>query len=259
MNKLRALFILTAILAANNIFAQAVVHAWASGADERDLSFGFTFQYVSSDFKIDKKTDWRAPYYDPASGAKLTDSLNSISSKSTQGFALGFIARYRLTEHLEARITPMFVFADRVLEYEYNNATGNPLLLTNANLLTANILEQRVQTTTFEMPLSFKLKSDRLGNFRGYLLGGAKYSMLIAGNKSTPNASPVDKLIRNSGGFASYEVGVGCDIYFDYFKLSPEIKISNSIGNILVADNSPYSRPIDKLFLRTIMFSLYFE
>jgi hypothetical protein len=46
----------------------SVVHAWASGADQRDLSFGFTFQYVSTDFKIAKKPDWRSPFYDPQRG-----------------------------------------------------------------------------------------------------------------------------------------------------------------------------------------------
>jgi hypothetical protein len=258
MIKLRFLFLVPLMLFGKNMLAQ-VVPAWASGADQRDLSFGFTFQYVNTDFKIDKKPDWRAPFYDPATGVKLTDSLNAISSKSSPGFGLGFVARYRVSEHVEARLTPMLVFADRLLEYEYNNANGNPLLLTHSAQLNATILEQQVQTTLFEVPLSIKLKSDRIGNFRGYMLAGLKYSMQIAGKKTDTNASPVDKLVKNSGGYASYEAGLGCDFYFEYFKLSPELKISNSFGNVLVAENQPYSRPIDKLFLHTFMISFYFE
>lgn len=251
--KIRRLLIAVFLLSCKSLFAQdEVVHAWASGADQRDLSFGFTFQYVSTDFKIEKKPDWRSPFYDPASGVKLTDSLTSISSKASQGFGIGFITRYRITDHLEVRTTPMLVFADRLLEYGYDKPQNN----TTSN---TNVVEKQVQTTMVEFPLSLKLKSDRLGNFRGYLLGGVKYSGLIGSKKTDANASPLDKLVKNTSGFASYEAGIGCDIYFEYFKLSPEIKISNSFRNILVPENQPYSRPIDKLFLHTVMFSLYFE
>jgi len=249
---LRYLPLVILTLAANRLLAQdEVVHAWASGADQRDLSFGFTFQYVNTDFKINKKPDWRSPFYDPANGAQVTDSLNSISSKGSPGFGIGFITRYRLTEHLEARITPTLVFADRFLEYGYNKPQNGS---------NSNIIEKQVQTTMAEVPLLLKIKSDRLGNFRGYLIGGVKYSALIGSKKkSDGNADYFNKLVKNKSRFASYEAGIGCDIYFEYFKLSPEIKISNSFKNILVPENHPFSRPIDGLFLHSIMFSLYFE
>jgi len=64
---------------------------------------------------------------------------------------------------------------------------------------------------------------------------------------------------KNAPGFGSYEVGLGFDIYFEFFKLSPEIKLSNSIGNVLVNGDNPYSTPINKLTLHTISFSLIFE
>ena len=65
--------------------------------------------------------------------------------------------------------------------------------------------------------------------------------------------------LKNATGFGSYEAGLGCDIYFEYFKLSPEIKIANSLGNILVPQAQPFSAPLSKLGLHTIMFSLIFE
>jgi hypothetical protein len=66
-------------------------------------------------------------------------------------------------------------------------------------------------------------------------------------------------MVKNVGGFSSYEAGLGCDIYFEFFKLSPQIKVSNSFGNILVPENHPFSAPISKLSLHTVMFSLFFE
>jgi len=260
MIKLRYLLLTMLLLSGKNLFAQdEIVKAWGGGADAKDLSFGFTFQYVSTDFKIEKKANWRDAYFDPQTNTKVTDTLSSIGSKSSQGFGIGFITRYRLTDHLEARLTPMLVFADRLLEYTY--ATKQPQPSSSSSAAGAgNVIEKQVQTTMTEFPLSLKLKSDRLGNFRGYLLGGVKYSYLIASKKNNDaNADPIDKLVKNVNGFASYEAGIGCDIYFEYFKLSPEIKISNSFGNVLVPENHPFSRPIDKLFLHTLMISLYFE
>jgi hypothetical protein len=257
MIKLRYLLLFSLLFLSKTLFAQyEVVKAWANAADQKDFSFGFTFQYVSTDFKIVKKPDWRAPFYD-AAGVKATDSLSSIGSPASQGFAVGFISRYSINDHLEARITPTLVFADRILDYTY--ASPQPQPSNSISTGNPNIIEKQVQTTMAEFPLSMKLKSDRLGNFRAYLLAGVKYSFLVGGNKPDDNADPINKTVKNVGSFASYEAGIGCDIYFEYFKLSPEIKVSNSFGNMLVAENHPFSRPIDKLFLHTLMISFHFE
>lgn len=237
------LTIILLFFCSNLLLAQAP--AWGGGADQNDLSFGFTFTYVSSYYKIVKKPNWRNPYYDPGVGKNITDSLNSISSSPNPGFAIGFITRYRLTDHLEVRITPSLVFADRLLNYTYLTPSEDVI--------------KQVQTTTVDFPLEFKLKSDRIRDFRAYLLGGIKYSQAIGKGNSQVTLDPLDREVRNVGGFGSYEAGIGCDIYFEFFKLSPEIKISNSIGNVLVPENQPFSSPISKLSLHTISFSLYFE
>jgi hypothetical protein len=70
----------------------------------------------------------------------------------------------------------------------------------------------------------------------------------------------VDALLTNKSGFGSYEVGLGLDIYFEYFKMSPEIKWSQSFGNVLdKRELNKFNTPIDKLLLRSIQFSLIFE
>lgn len=231
----------------NKLFAQQLIPAWGGGADVSDLSFGFSFAYVSSDFKIVKKPDWRNPYLDPANNnLPVTGFLNSISSKPLPGFSVGFLTRYRLTDHLEARATPSLVFSDRSVSYRYVDPSQD--------------VDKQVQTTTIDFPLSMKLKSDRIGNIRAYLLGGMKFSNAIGSKKgSDVNAGPLEKLLKNNRSYSSYEAGFGFDIYFEYFKLSPEIKVSNSIGNILVQENHPFASPISSLSLHTIMFSLFFE
>ncbi|HEY8780570.1 MAG TPA: outer membrane beta-barrel protein [Mucilaginibacter sp.] len=230
----------------SNLLLAQVPPAWGGGADQNDLSFGFSFTYVSSYFKIVKKPGWRTPFFDPGVNKNITDSLNSITSSPLPGFAIGFITRYRLTDHLEARVTPALVFADRSLTYTYPT--------------TSEDVTKQIQTTTVDFPLSLKLKSDRINNFRAYIMGGVKYSQAIGkGNTNMAGLNPLDQLPKNVSGFGSYEAGLGCDIYFEFFKLSPEIKISNSFGNMLVPENQPFSSPISKLSLHTIMFSLIFE
>lgn len=244
MSKIYYLVIFFVFCGSNFLLAQAP--AWGGGADQNDLSFGFTFSYVSSNFKIVKKPGWRSPFFDSGTNTYITDSLNSISSNPMPGFAVGFITRYRLTDHLEVRATPSLVFADRGLTYTYANPSQN--------------VTKQVQTTTVDFPFLLKLKSDRIGDFRAYMLGGVKYSAAIGSKlNSDADAGPLGKMVKNTKGFGSYEAGIGCDIYFEFFKLSPEIKISNSMGNVLIPENHPYSSPISSLSLHTIMFSLYFE
>ena len=231
------------LLLANCLSAQSVP-TWGGGADEKDLSFGFSFGYLSNYFKIDKKPAWQNAYLDN-DGTKVTDPLKSISSPDAVGFSVGFLTRYRITEHLEGRVTPALIFADRTINYTYT---------------TGQTTAKSVQATSFDIPLALKIKSDRIGNFRGYIIGGLKYSQAIGGNKKTDaDAALIDKQLKNVSHFFSYDTGLGCDIYFEFFKLSPEIKLSNSFGDVLLHENHPYASPLNKLTLHSFMFSLYFE
>lgn len=239
----RYLLLIIMLLFGKIAFAQ--VPAWGGNADLQDYSFGFTFQYVNSYFKIDKRPDWRKPYFDPGVNRNITDSVNSISSPGAPGFAVGFLARYSLTDFLEIRTTPSLVFADRTLKYTYADPSQDQ--------------SKAVQSTSLDLPVSFKLKSERIQDFRAYMLAGIKYSMAIGSKKNNPDIDPLDAIVRNKGGFGSYEIGLGCDIYFEYFKLSPEIKISNSFGNVLIPEDNPFATPISKLSLHTVTFSLIFE
>lgn len=227
---------------------------WGGGVDDEVLHFGFTFQYVNTELKVLKKPDWRAPFsdlnpeysFDPSESI-LMDSLYSISSSGSPGFGLGFVSDLRLGKNADLRLTPTLVFADRLLYYEYYNPH--------------QVIEKKVQSTLVDVPLGLKIKSDRRKNFRAYMIAGAKYSFDIISKKKLDDENKIfsEKLVKNKKSFLSYEAGIGFDLYFEYFKLSPEIKFSQSAGDVLKHENNPYSSPVDKLFLRNIQFSLYFE
>jgi hypothetical protein len=221
---------------------------WGGGVDEQIFSPGFTFQYISSEYKIYKKYNWQDRYENPdIPGKFLKDSLRSISSKASPGFGIGFVAGFRLGDNTDLRITPTLVFLDRLIDYEYKIPDQNK--------------QQKIPTTTVEFPIGIKLKSNRRLNFRSYILAGGKYSMDIVSKKKTNDAQLdlAEKFVKNQKNILSYEVAIGFDFYFEYFKLSPEFKLSNSINSVLKPEDHPYSRPLDKLFTRNFQFSLYFE
>lgn len=249
MKKEITLFLVFFLFITNFIKAQN----WGGGIDDEKFNWGFGFQYISSELKITKNRDWRKPYFDNEFGAYVTDTLTAISSPPSVGFGIGFVVNTNLTKNVDIRFTPSLVFNDRLINYDY----VDPGIYNPGNLQ----IQKKVQATMVDFPVGFKLKSDRLMNFRAYMLGGLKYSIDLASSKKTndADAAPIDKLIKNKKSFLSYEAGLGFDIYFEYFKMSPEVKISYSFNDILKHEDQPYANPIDKAKLRHFTFSLFFE
>lgn len=74
-------------------------------------------------------------------------------------------------------------------------------------------------------------------------------------------------ILLNSPGLAllskfdyGVEAGIGFQFYFPVFILSPEIKISNGLGNTHSRDmNLKFSNTIDRINSRMVVFSLIFE
>jgi hypothetical protein len=180
----------------------------------------------------------------------IDSELRSLSSPVSPGFGLGFVSDFRLGNNTNLRFTPGLVFADRLVNYEFVDPAFN--------------IQKKVQATLVDLPLGIKLKSDRRKNFRAYLIGGAKYSIDIVSKKKTDDLalSPEAKYLKNVKNTIWYEAGFGFDLYFEFFKMSPEIKFAQSRRSVLNDTDrleNPYTSPIDKLFIRNLQFSLYFE
>ncbi|MBY0244321.1 MAG: outer membrane beta-barrel protein [Sphingobacteriaceae bacterium] len=231
--------------------------SWGGGNDDNTFSFGFHFQYLTSEYKILKKENWKDPYFDPAAaeekGAYVSDKLAAIYSKPIAGSGVGGIFKVRLHNNIDLRFTPMLTFSERELYYDYL-----PPLVNNPGVST---IKKNVQAAMFEMPMAFKLKSDRFYDIRPYLLIGTKYSLNIASQKKVDDRAftAIEKLVKNKDWFFSYEAGFGVDIYFEYFKMTPEVKLSYSFNDILKHENTPFANPIDQLFLRSLCFSLFLQ
>ncbi|MEO6160946.1 MAG: PorT family protein, partial [Pelobium sp.] len=98
------------------LFAQG---NYGGGVDDENLHFGFNFQYISSEFKIQKAANWRSPFLE--GGVQVTDSLTSIRSIPNPGFGLGFVSDLYINPNVNLRFTPSLVFVDRIIDYEYKD------------------------------------------------------------------------------------------------------------------------------------------
>ncbi|WP_205509314.1 outer membrane beta-barrel protein [Longitalea arenae] len=178
------------------------------------------------------------------------DSVMVSEPENVGGFGLAGMHTLRLSNRFELRaIFPQLLFAYKNLTYHIKH----PDVSKNEQ----PIMTKRVESILLGLPIHLKFRSDRINNFRVYMFGGAKFEYDLASNSTARKAEDLVKLKKYDFGV---EAGIGFNFYFPVFILSPEIKVSNGLSNIHSRDvNLKYSRAIDQLNSRMIVFSLIFE
>jgi hypothetical protein len=205
--------------------------------DTKKFYLGIGFMYNNSHFQVSAHPRFLQ-----------SDSVLSVNPLNTGGFGVSGMFTFRLSEHFELRFAfPEFQYSYKNLSYHINYPpTGEQTVAT-----------KQVESLLLGFPLQVKFLSDRINNFRVYMLGGCNYKYDLASNASARKAENLVKLTPYD---FSIEAGLGFQFYFPVFILSPELKFSNGIMNIHSRDpNLQYSNVIDKLKSRMIVFSLIFE
>ncbi|MBL4707961.1 MAG: PorT family protein [Flavobacteriales bacterium] len=205
--------------------------------DTKTIHFGFSLGINSGGFALQRKA------YN-LNG----DSLASIDVVNQSGFNLGIISDLHLGQHFNLRFIPTLVFGQRNINFNFITSNGEK----------ATVLKQ-VESTYWDFPLLFKYRSARLNNFAAYFIAGGKYSIDLASNQDVNNddlEEPIIKLKRNT--YAA-EVGIGTDFFLPFFKLGLEIKMSYSLDDALIKDNSYLSNPIEEIRPKMFIFSILFE
>jgi len=177
-----------------------------------------------------------------------SDSVLYVNPMNSGGFGVSGMFTFRLANHFEFRFAfPEFIFSSNSISYHIQHPPeGEQVMAT-----------KQIQSLLLGFPAQVKFLSDRIGNFRVYMLGGINYRYDLASNSSARKAENLVKLTPSD---LSVEAGLGFQFYFPVFILSPELKISEGIKNIHSRDPSlQYSNVIDKLKSRQIIFSIIFE
>jgi len=176
------------------------------------------------------------------------DSVYTVNPDYTAGFQLGLLATGRLSNRFEVRFNPMLLFTDRGLTYKLKYTD----LFEQSDSVT-----KKIESVITTFPLQIKFFSDRIGNFRVYMLAGVKADIDLASNARAKRAEELVKIQKYDYGV---EVGIGFNFYFPSFILSPEIKISNGLKNIHSRDeNLKYSNVLDRITSRMIVFCIHLE
>ena len=198
----------------------------------KQIYFGIALGVNAANYRVVRK---------PLTGNN--DTIKTIRSGFGPGFNLGIIGNWQFSKYFDLRFIPTLSFADRNVNY-------------------TTILRAHPDTTLpvssiyLDFPLQLRFKSDPIKNVRVYVIAGVRYDYDLASNSSARNAS----LLKVGKNDAAGEYGVGLMIYFPYFIMSPEFKVTQGFLNV----NSPtqnyiYSTVIQKLYSRTYTFTINLE
>ncbi|MCB0802310.1 MAG: PorT family protein [Bacteroidetes bacterium] len=225
------------LLLGNVVFAQKIKVENLQRFDTRRIHFGFSLGINSGSFALQRK-----PYN------HFTDSLASIDVKSQSGFSLGIVSDLHIHKHFNLRFVPTLVFGQRNLSYLFIPRNGLPKLV-----------ETTVESTYLDFPLLFKYRSARLNNFAAYVIAGAKYSVDLASNQDVNNDEIPVTIVKLKQNTMAAEVGVGTDFFLPYFKFGIELKMSYTLDDALIHDNTELSAPIERIAPKMFMLTFLFE
>lgn len=170
------------------------------------------------------------------------DSVRQINAQGFYGLNFGGIADYRIGKYFTVRYLPQIEFSQRNFEYVFDDRTQMA----------------KTETVSLNQCLLLKHHSVRHGNHRFYLIGGMRYSHDFQSNEDairSPNL-PMVAFKKNS---LYYEFGFGYDHFGIWSLISTEIKMSNSITNMLSQDPYIYASSISRIQARLFQISFHFH
>lgn len=199
--------------------------------DKKFLNWGYYLGFNQYDFQFEYKNDIG----------------RDILVDKSFGFNVGLIGELRINEFLDARFEPGLLYTSRTL--------GFPGFTTPQDAI------REVRSTYIRFPLLLKASTQRIGNWKPFIVGGLYTSMNLGSNEDSldDNSSGQFRMKKNVYG---YELGFGIDFYTEYFKFTPSIRGVFALTDELVPDNnpnSPWTGNINAMRTRGIFINFTFE
>ena len=210
--------------------------------DQRKLHFGFTVGLNTSDFYI-RNSD---TFFDTS----IIKQVYGIENAQAPGFHLGPISNFRIGKYFDFRVLLDLTFTQRDLSYVLlkENQDGQEYFTSHT---------MKLSSTFIEFPLLIKYKSERINNYRVYVIGGIKPVLDLASKKKIPEEEM--PMIRLKQPDLYGEFGAGIDFYLPYFKFSPELKMGVGLDNVAVEDDTEFTGALKYLKSKIFMLSFHFE
>lgn len=192
--------------------------------DQKRWTYGYFLGFNTYDFNFDYKS------YNPTS-----PFTKDLIIEQTIGFNVGLVGSLKLNHNLDLRFEPGVSFNNRLLRATYSQEID------------------QINSTYVHLPLLLKFNANRLNNFRPFVVGGVSTSINLSSNENNPEA--ITRLETNT---FNYELGVGIDLYFYYFKLSPSLRGVFGINDELVEGTNDLSN-VAKMTSRGIFLNFTFQ
>ena len=213
MNKLLRLVLSPLSLVLLLIVAQPAKAQNNPYADDKRLHFGFSLGMDFLSYGVEEASD----------SLQLVQHgtiYHARTSNMGMGFSVGFIADLRLTRYLSLRLCPGMHFGERTLTYKNETIPDNEI-----KGVACSNNKPSVLSLPIDIPLYLKWSSEREVNCRPFVTLGGGVSFDLGRGK--------DKVILQKTMDYFFEVGIGCDLYFPWFKLAPELRYRLGFNNML--------------------------
>ena len=187
-----------------------------------------------------------------------TESLSvyNIETERTPGFTVGILGSKRLGRYFDLRFIPSLSFSERRMRYDIaiNGKDGS---------VDKRTFTKSIGTTFVEFPLNIKYRSKRYNNIGAYIMAGVNPKIDLASQKDNKEIGAdgvefINNLVTKRFDCAA-ELGMGFDIYNQWFKMGIEVKMSYGFLNIVKNEAFLYTAPIDQLRNKLFQVSVYFE
>lgn len=163
----------------------------------------------------------------------------------TPGFSVGVLGELKANDWLSVRIIPTMHFGDKKVVFKEQRS--------------GKVTEQYVKSTYLSVPFDLKISAARFNNYRPYVVTGLAPTVDLTVKKGK------ELLVKRTD--VMFEVGMGLDLYYPFFKMIPELKFCFGLNNILENNRTDlkdaslqrYSDALDKAQNSMIVLTLYFE
>jgi len=163
----------------------------------------------------------------------------------TPGFSVGVLGELKANDWLSVRFIPTMHFGDKKVVFKEQRRGA--------------IVEQYVKSTYLSVPIDLKLSAARFNNYRPYVVTGLAPTVDLTVKKGK------ELLVKRSD--MMFEIGMGLDLYYPFFKMIPELKFCFGLNNVLDKNRTDlkdasllkYSNALDRAQNGMIVLTLYFE
>lgn len=163
----------------------------------------------------------------------------------TPGFSVGILGELKANDWISVRMIPTMHFGDKKVVFKEQRSGG--------------VVEQYIKSTFLSIPVDLKINAARFNNYRPYVVTGLAPTFDLTVKKGK------ELLVKQSD--VMFEIGMGLDLYYPFFKMIPELKFCFGLNNIIdkhrtdLTDSSllKYSRSVDDIHNGMIVITLYFE